>query len=442
MVYLVVTSCVHRTIYTFNLFPPDDPNDIEEQRVGIIATRLYILFLLTGLIIFGFYVSLTERTETKTIHSPSLIQFRQLKSDHASTLACPCTRLSMSYGRVMKISPRYHPICSSEFVTKTWLSYFDFVEVNSTPQVYFFGADFRMSGQSFFTIIRDLCQVAKDSVDNAIRSFLSRRLVTVNILPYPKFDSITKTRVKRFEQETISGFINLPILLRSSFHTNHLVTNLLTSARFTSIYDYEKSKWVPGFQPQNIYNNSCSCAHSSQCVRPQGFYPRFDGNNLDLKVAIPGLVLGCYTIDSLLLSTLECLYQKECLKILTDMYDFDAVGMIRPLNNSIVLIQPLSKENSRFPPNTTFESILSQLFIENWGATRNFTAYYEKCAPKHCTFKITRRFNRSYMIAMLLGFYSGLGFVLEAILPCFVRFIRRRWTKQKRNTDNRQITGD
>jgi hypothetical protein len=112
------------------------------------------------------------------------------------------------------------------------------------------------------------------------------------------------------------------------------------------------------------------------------------------------------------------------------MYDFDVVGLVRPLDNRIANTQPLRHENSRFPPNITMELIASQLFIENWTTSSNFTAYYARCAPTHCTYSIRRRFDMAYMIAMMLGFYGGLSVILEIILPPIVKSIRQRSHKR------------
>jgi len=83
--------------------------------------------------------------------------------------------------------------------------------------------------------------------------------------------------------------------------------------------------------------------------------------------------LGCYPIDSLLLSTLECFYDKNCVQILIDNYDFDRVGLLRPLENRTLRIQPLSNKSSRFSPNTTINQIFSQLFVEDWVNSSHFT---------------------------------------------------------------------
>ncbi|CAF1482433.1 unnamed protein product [Rotaria sordida] len=56
-IHKAVTAHVHRTIHNFNLFSSDKQNDPEEERIGIIATRLYIFLIFVSLIILGFYTS-------------------------------------------------------------------------------------------------------------------------------------------------------------------------------------------------------------------------------------------------------------------------------------------------------------------------------------------------------------------------------------------------
>ncbi|CAF3549071.1 unnamed protein product [Rotaria sp. Silwood1] len=181
-----------------------------------------------------------------------------------------------------------------------------------------------------------------------------------------------------------------------------------------------------------FYTNSCSCAVSNQCTRPVGFYFQTDNIRSKPKITVPGLVLGCYAIDSLLLSTLECFYEQECVKLLIANYDFDIVGLVRPLNSRAIQIQPLRNENSRFYSNTTINEIFSQLFVEDWINSSNFTSYYTRCAPSKCTYTIRKRFNISYMLAIMLGFYGGLSTILEIILPPLVKSYLQQWSKRKK----------
>ncbi|CAF3985031.1 unnamed protein product [Rotaria sordida] len=426
-----VTAHVHRTIHNFNLFPSDKKNDLEKERIGIIATRLYIFLTLVGLIILGFYTSFSKRGHTFTVEWPSLLQFEELHSMHSSTLNCPCSRFSMSYARIMSLSPRYHSICSSEYLEEHWLSYFGQVELD-IESILLLSTDFRITGQSFFDLMRILCETSRETVEHALRIFQSNRLVTMNALSRSQFNIETMTRMKQFEKRTITSFVDLIELVRSSIQTNQLADVTWTNVGPLSQYNNETSKWSFRFRSRNFYANSCSCAVSNQCTRSVGFYFQTDTIRSQPNITVPGLVLGCYTIDSLLLSTLECFYDKQCVKLVVDNYDFDVVGLVRPLNSHAVQIEPLRNENSRFYPNTTINEIFSQLFVEDWINSSNFTSYYTRCAPTQCTYTIREHISLTYMLTMMLGFYGGLSAILEIVLPPIVKVILQQWSKRKK----------
>ena len=423
----VIVPHLHRTIFNFNIFSSDKP---EEERVGILATRLYLILVLIGLLILGFYTSLVMRTQIRTITDPSLDQFEELNSLHASTLSCPCSRFSMSYARIMSLAPRYHQICSSQFLDKYWLSYFGRVEKDH-GKVEFLALDFRVIGQSFFNLMRIFCQTSNQTVHDALRVFRSTRLATVNALSRKQFHLETSARLDQFQKQTIATFLDLIDLVRSAIQTNNLVTELWTSAGPSSRFDNNTSQWSLRFRARNFYTNSCSCALSNQCTRPVGFYLQEDNIYSEPNITVPGLVIGCYAIDSFLFSTLECLFDRECIQLIIDSYEFDAVDLLRPLDTRAVRIAPLQNNHSRFSPRTPMETIVSQLFIEDWSTSNNFTAYYNRCEPKQCTYSVRQRFDTAYMVAAMLGFYGGLSAILEIILPPLVKLVRSRWLKRR-----------
>ena len=423
----VIVPHLHRTIYNFSIFSSDDP---EEERAGILATRLYLIFLLIGLLILGFYTSLALRTQMRTIDDPPLDTFEELHFLHASTLICPCTNFSMSHARIMSIAPRYHQICSSQFLEDYWLSYFGRVE-KEKDTVAFLALDFRILGQSFFDLTRIFCQTSKQTVHDALRVFRSDRLVTANAFSRSQFNLETCARLEQFKRQTIAAFLNLIELVRSTIQANGLVTELWSSAGPISRFDEKTSTWSLRFRARQFFNNSCSCALSNQCTRPLGFYCEADTIYSEPNITVRGLVIGCYAIDSFLLSTLECLFDRECIRLIIDSYEFDVVGLLRPLDIRALNIAPLENSTSRFPPQTSMERIVSQLFIEDWSTSNNFTAYYTRCAPKKCTYTIRQRFDRAYMVTVMLGFYGGISALLEIILPPLVKLARSRWVKRR-----------
>lgn len=422
---------LYQTISTLNLFPSDDKDDLDEQYIGIISTRLYILLLFLGLISLVFCTSFLKRLQTITVHLPTIDEFERLNSLYKSSLVCTCTHHSLSYGRIVSFTPRYHQICTSEFLQETWLSYFNledvYHQVNVTPML---NIDFRISGRSFFSFVDALCREARQTVDNSIYSFRYHRLVTVSTLSQREFINEMQIRIKEFQEHTIVSFVNIIELIRSSIQINQLITDVSTNAGITLLLDKQTSKLVPRFFYLDLYNSSCSCGFTFRCTRPQGFYSQSSDRSSDPKIIIPGLVLGCYTIDSLLFSTFECFYSQKCLQLILDSRQYDHADLLSPLRNSTRNIQALDQNQSRFLSNDSIQTIVSQLFIEDWNHSINFTAYYNRCSPKQCTYTINKRFDWSYIIAMELGLYKTLSVLLEISLPWLVRCLRRYATKQ------------
>ena len=334
----------------------------------------------------------------------------------------------------MSISARYHSICSSDYLKEDWLAYFGRVEINF-DQVGFLTTDFRTTGQSFFNLLRILCQTSSETIENALFAFRNNRLVTMNVLSAEEFYLETSRRMKSFQSQTIASFVHLIQFIRTAIQTNQLAEGIWTNLGPFSIYNNETNEWSLKFRPRDFYTNSCSCALSNECTRPVGFYWQNDNSRSKPNQTVPGLVLGCFVIDSVLLSTLECLYEKQCIQMLVDNYDFDVQGLVYPLNDHAKNIKSLSNENSRFLPNTTINEIFSQLFLEEWVNASNYSSYYHRCQPSQCTYSIGKRFSFSFMTTKMLAFCGGLSALLSVLVPPIVKLFIQR----KRSTDdNRQ----
>jgi hypothetical protein len=126
---------------------------------------------------------------------------------------------------------------------------------------------------------------------------------------------------------------------------------------------------------------NCICATDFNCqssVTVYGWYIIPDGGVDDTTpYLVPGMTTGCFTTDSLLLSTLECLYLDSCLSVLYNI-----------INNTLTTldadftwfrIHPLvyDQESSRFAPNISLSVIVREIMIEQWNFSASFDRYYE-----------------------------------------------------------------
>ncbi|CAF4200171.1 unnamed protein product, partial [Rotaria sordida] len=150
---------------------------------------------------------------------------------------------------------------------------------------------------------------------------------------------------------------------------------------------------------------------------------------------IPGLFVSCLLVESLLASSLECFYNISCIQMLIDWYPFDR--METTLDPRVLNVTALvSTINSRFSPDTKLDIIISQLFIEYWINSTNFSSYYNQCEPDQCFYTYEERFNRAYIIATLLGIVGGLSIVLRILIPSIVILLRRMYYQFRRFQTN------
>jgi hypothetical protein len=135
---------------------------------------------------------------------------------------------------------------------------------------------------------------------------------------------------------------------------------------------------------------------------------------------VPGFYVGCYPLEALLQSTLECLYNISCINQLKSMYN--------PTN---ITFNPLDATLSS--PNVTVQTPVNELLVERWDTKVTYEQYYTACSPRLCTYTFDRQISPIYTVTMIIGLYGGLLDVLKLIVPILVtigyyiiRYRRRR----------------
>lgn len=155
---------------------------------------------------------------------------------------------------------------------------------------------------------------------------------------------------------------------------------------------------------------------------------------------LSSLVERCSTIDSVLLSTLECFYtHSDCFFLL--LYSIQKTNRYVINKAPSFFIRPMvyNASMSHFPPNTSIADMLKAMMIERWDQSLSYKAFYESCAPTHCAYSIERRTKST--AGVITGFISiigGLSFVLRLIAPYLLRCVSYLRTvvagKQRRQT--------
>ncbi|CAF4164670.1 unnamed protein product, partial [Adineta steineri] len=341
-----VTNFWHSTkskLLELNLFKTElSWDDDQRHRREILTTRLYLLLLIIAVIIVLIYTCIDTQTEIIKVLNPSQEVFDQLRShpQYSSTLDCPCTNITVRYQSFIFIKPYYHQLCSSDFVTRnsTWIS----LLYSSTAGIDYAYNDYHLFAASHFELLSSLCTLVNETMTEAINEFLRNIMINARVQSRENIESQANTALNRFCLSTPRTFVLILDFIRYMNQGNGIVSSILSNWHFISSDTVSQwdSLWA---LPHSYGNDNCSCGTSSMCISEASF------NGL----VIPGLHVGCYPFESLLQSTLECLYNISCIDQLESMYNYSNITF-NPLNNSLS------------SANTTVQSLIETLFVEKW----------------------------------------------------------------------------
>jgi hypothetical protein len=146
---------------------------------------------------------------------------------------------------------------------------------------------------------------------------------------------------------------------------------------------------------------------------------RTNQSNSSLLFTIPGLFKGCYLVEAVRQSSLECFYQASCIAMI-ELFLQPPISLnktISPLDSSI---------ESRFNVSSTIDQLISKVMAEKWNKNISHAQYFTQCKVLSCTYSFISKFNIAYIITTLIALVGGLTKVLRLIIPRVVKFIRHR----------------
>ena len=350
-----------------------------------------------------------------------------MNSTYSQSLTCPCQHISIDYRKILNIEYQLHQICSSFFIGDQWIYYI------TTAAIYhggfFVSGDFRLIGSFQFVGLRSLCQLIESTISNRLVEFNSRQYITASIVPFELFQSQIQAFIDQFKFSTTNNF-----LLSLNMTRKMIQGNVLLSGRQTNYKVRHYTEDMPAKLPRydasyiritsRIYN--CNCALSMTCIDNSSL---FNGVNNRRVFNVTGFYAGCYTMESLLQSNLQCFYDQQCLNLLQYYFEAYTTNEIIALNSSL---------SSQYYPNTTIENLLKNLMIEQWNSTQFYDQYYEECDPIECRYRIETRNSMIYIITTLFGIIGGWTRISKILIPVLIKIIIyfiRKW----RNRVNRQI---
>lgn len=412
---------IKEKVIKINLFENElSHTDPFHLRTSLISTRVYISLLLISIITLIVYTALDSQSQSMTIRNPSQTVYEDLLKKYPTTLSCRCNQITIPYSTFISIAVKYHPICSSYFVSDTWINRL------FNPYIsYYIQIDFRSSASGQFQLLSSLCSLAKSTVNDTLNDFLSDSFFSIDTISPNSLETQGQAQSLFVQTSTINAIRGILHLIRETTYSNQLQPALQT-VRMNALYIYPNGDLASGILDGSFVNGDgtlCYCSGSATCSSPSGFFNLYGYDTGGMFVSpepsianVTGFVTGCYAIESLFQSTLECFFDKECLNTVLTFF---------PTNNTTD-INILMANQTQFLPTTLIETIVNGLFIEQWSLSISFSAYYEQCAPISCTYTFIRRNNLIHILTTLLGLYGGLTVVLRLCVPRIIVWWRNR----------------
>ena len=291
--------------------------DKQTEREEIIATRIYLLLFLLSLAAALLYAGpFNEETKPTLIHLPTSDKVNELHTQNISTLSCPCSTAAIRRSKFLTITPQYHSICSSDYVTPSyWINLIKKKDKISKQ----LGTHYR--------ILATLCQQAHRFITSAQNEFSADELISVETIPQSSFLIQTEALVSTFISEIPADYRRIQKLIIRSFGVNQLFNVFTTNWELS--FTNEKEQFIVATYPRRFSSSNCTCATSFDCTEPirenidTGCFP-FDGfrlskfQNISMNELNDQLFVETWKNDSNYTNYFEVCHPLECRYTLPD----------------------------------------------------------------------------------------------------------------------------
>ncbi|CAF1258699.1 unnamed protein product [Adineta ricciae] len=343
--------------------------------------RLHFILVAVTLSVIYYFAGVTSRIITVRIDKPSLYVYEELLKKSSDSLHCACSQISIPHQEFLKVTSRFHEICSSEFVSDEWISYL-YGDIN--PFYRYEYTDFFYTASKQFQILVTFCQLSKKTVENALLQFDSTDLIQADLLSFNSLDVYIQQTMEDLRRTMPKLYANTFALIRETIGANKLLSSLFNNWELS--FAASSTYGTTAFSSSPKEYNHCSCATSSKCISPSH-----------------GMFAGCYTLETILQTPIQCLYNQTCI---------DPSNTFRAINSSSLL-------SSQFSLNSTFQSIVNELMLEQLMMDVSYEKYFNACAPLSCTHSYLVEHSIIEGIAMLIDLYGGL-FIICRLLSVFI----------------------
>ncbi|CAF4311549.1 unnamed protein product, partial [Adineta steineri] len=221
--------------------------------------------------------------------------------------------------------------------------------------------DFQASAVGEFQLLTSLCEISQETINTSLvqlftSDYNDRQLLSENSL-----------------DQSISISANMIISVWS-------VNWLINSEPIIN------PGWTAHTTP--IVYGKCNCGTSWTCTQSS-----------------QGMMTGCYPLESLLQTTLQCFYNQSCI---------DSTKKFTQLNIS-------SLKTNQYQMNTTIQLILNNLMVEEYIINKSYEDYFNRCAPSSCSYNYMQNYQIAGGIINIISLYSGLVILTRCLSMILIK---------------------
>lgn len=412
----------NRIMGLFTLTRDAMDNDTFESKISIISFGIYLLLMFLSMMVICIYFFTSIRIQIISVRNPSLMVFNQLHNTYPNTLECPCSHIAIPYKSFTTLSPKFHPVCSSFFISDHWMTLIaDRLPLDSDYEI----SDFILTGSTFFNTLATLCSFSEKILNDSWYTFVQQPFITDQAIPASEFHMRMQMNIAEFKQNTISRYGSAVNLIEA--HTKTMYATGYEDIRLI-IERWNDTDTPLNFRPVPAQTNQCSCGLYENCSRSMALYNYTNPSDYTtsyMTYNIPSIIVGCFVSTSVYQSSLECFFDRTCVNALE----------IDISSESMDDIPVLEMNATRFSPNEVIGTFANNLMLETWNENVFFDQYYEQCAPEHCTFSYKSRDNLLKIITTLIGLFGGISMALKIISKLFTVAIRS-YLRRRTNLNN------
>ncbi|CAF4832005.1 unnamed protein product [Rotaria sp. Silwood1] len=259
--------------------------------------------------------------------------------------------------------------------------------------------------------LSSLCTLVNSTINDALIVFYSKTLVTDRAQSQTTIQIQIDAALTHFYLSTSRAVIRELDFIQQVSQGNGIISEIESNWYFTSLIQPIQygSIWAKS-RSYSDHNSSCSCGINYMCTSVA---------MID-EWLVPGFRVGCYPLQSLLQSTLNCLYNRTCINQLKSIY-----------SNTDLTVQPLDPTLSS--PNVTVQTLINELLVDRWYNSINYDQYYSSCAPISCTYSYNNQVDSIYLVTSIIGLFGGLTVALKISVPIVVKTIQHFKNHHRRN---------